>query len=274
MKRAHLVIAESGLDEAEGKSRLPALLDVTQSVSGLLLALFMWGHMLFVSTILISKDAMYSVVRMFEGYYLFGESYYWIVSVIVFGVICLFVLHAALAMRKFPASHRQYKILLVHKSTLEHGDTSLWFIQAYTGFAMFFLGSAHLFFMLVNPADIGPYSSADRVWGGMWPVYLLLLLAVELHGGIGLYRLAVKWGWFEGADAAASRRRLIRAKWSITVFFLLLGFLSLAAYMKIGMEHRDRAGERYHPDALQLQSQPGSGAIVGLVPGLSASLHP
>jgi fumarate reductase subunit C len=245
MKRDDILIADAGLDEVGGKSRLPAVLDLTQSLSGLLLALFMWGHMVFVSSILISKDAMYTVVKFFEGYYLFGRSYPWIVSVIVFGVICLFVLHAALAMRKFPSSYRQYKTLLVHKTALGHGDTGLWFIQVYTGFAMFFLGSAHLFFMLVNPGAIGPYASSDRVWGGMWPVYLLLLLAVELHGGIGLYRLAVKWGWFEGDDAASGRRRLVRAKWTITAIFLLLGLLSLAAYMKIGFEHQSRAGERY-----------------------------
>ena len=39
-----------------------------------------------------------------------------------------------------------------------------------------------------------------------------LLFCVELHGGIGLYRLAVKWGWFEGEDPNASRRRLKRAE--------------------------------------------------------------
>ena len=231
-------------------SRVPALLDLVQGLSGLLLALFMWGHMLFVSSILLGKDVMYTVTRLFEGYYFFGEPHPWIVSIVVFAVLLLFVLHAALAMRKFPASYRQYSILRQHQSKLRHTDTNLWFIQVYTGFAMFFLGSAHLFQMLVNPGDIGPYASADRVWGGMWPVYLLLLLAVELHGGIGLYRLAVKWGWFESDDPAVGRRRLIRAKWVITISFLLLGLASLAAYMKIGWEHQDRAGERYQPSVI------------------------
>ena len=54
--------------------------------------------------------------------------------------------------------------------------------------------------MLTRPHLIGPFESADRVWSGRyWPLYILLLLAVELHGGIGLYRLAVKWGWFAGS---------------------------------------------------------------------------
>ena len=46
----------------------------------------------------------------------------------------------------------------------------------------------------------------------MRPLYLLLLFAVETHGGIGLYRLALKWGWLEGRDPSASRRRLRIAK--------------------------------------------------------------
>ena len=210
MERERALIADSGCGEVDDKSRLPALLDLGQSLSGLLLALFMWGHLVFVSSILIGEDAMYAVTRMFEGYYLFGRSYPWLVSLAVFAVICLFVLHAGLAMRKFPASYRQYRDLRAHQSALRHGDTRLWLVQVYTGFAMFFLGSAHLFSMLVKPDQIGPYASADRVWGGMWPIDLLLLLAVALHGGIGLYRLALKWGWPTLGEANVSRRRLRR----------------------------------------------------------------
>ena len=54
---------------AARKSRWPARLDWVQSASGLLLALFMWGHMFFVSSILLGKDAMWSVTRFFEGYF-------------------------------------------------------------------------------------------------------------------------------------------------------------------------------------------------------------
>jgi fumarate reductase subunit C len=34
----------------------------------------------------------------------------------------------------------------------------------------------------------------------------------------------------------------------LTVFFLVLGLATLAAYIKIGIEHAPRAGERYTPD--------------------------
>jgi fumarate reductase subunit C len=177
--------------ERAPKSRLPAVLDLLQSGSGLGLALFMWFHMLFVSSILLGEDAMWTVARAFEGYFFFGKPYPALVAVAVGVVFSLFIAHAALAMRKFPSTHRQYSVLRRHMKNMRHSDTNLWFVQVYTGFAMFFLGSVHLFVMLTHPGEIGPYESGDRmVSSWMWPLYLLLLLAVELRGGIGLYRLA------------------------------------------------------------------------------------
>jgi fumarate reductase subunit C len=234
------------------KSRLPALLDLLQSGTGLVLALFMWFHMLFVSSILLGEDVMWSVARAFEGYYFFGKPYPALVAVAVATVFAIFIGHAALAMRKFPASYRQASVLRRHMKNMRHGDTNLWFVQVYTGFAMFFLGSVHLYVMLTHPAQIGPYESGDRmVTGWMWPLYLLLLLAVELHGGVGLYRLAVKWGWFMGKNPNAARKRMKALKWALTLFWLTLGLLTLGAYMKIGWEHRGSAGEPYVPTHLR-----------------------
>jgi fumarate reductase subunit C len=182
------------------KSRWPARLDLLQSASGLFLALFLVAHMFFVSSILISHDTFYTVARFFEAGWLFGTPQPWVVSCVVGGVLAVFVLHAWLAMRKFPANFRQYKVFAAHKAQLRHGDTGLWWIQLWTGFALFFLGTVHLYGMLTQPAAIGPYESADRIWTGtLWPLYLLLLFMVEVHGSIGLYRLALKWGWLEGA---------------------------------------------------------------------------
>lgn len=45
------------------KSKMPAKLDFIQSASGLFLGLFMWVHMVFVSTILVSKDFFNLVVH-------------------------------------------------------------------------------------------------------------------------------------------------------------------------------------------------------------------
>jgi fumarate reductase subunit C len=245
------IVAGVGLAGAARKSRWPARLDLLQSGSGLILALFMWGHMFFVSTILIGKDAMWTVTKFFEGYFFFGRSYPAIVSVVVAAVIALLVLHAFLALRKFPINYRQFSTFRSHMRMMRHDDTTLWAWQAFTGFALFFLAAPHLYVMLTRPELIGPFESADRVWtGNYWPLYVLLLLAVELHGGIGLYRLAVKWGWFEGTDPAATRRRLKTLKWALTAFFLVLGFATLAAYIKIGIEHAPQYGQPYVPASM------------------------
>jgi fumarate reductase subunit C len=259
MEHGSPLIASVGLVDRTRASRWPARLDLTQSLTGLLLVLFMWGHMFFVSSILLGKDAMWTVTKFFEGYFLFGRPYPWIVSVVVAMIIALVVVHALLAVRKFPASYRQYQAFRGHMRMMRHDDTTLWFWQVFTGFALFFLASVHLYVMLTRPDRIGPFESADRVWSEhFWPLYILLLLAVEFHGGIGLYRLAVKWGWFASADPNTARRRLKTIKWAITAFFLVLGLATLAAYIKIGIEHRDRAGERYVPSHLQAPAPSGS----------------
>ena len=229
-------------------SRWPARLDLMQSASGLLLGLFMWVHMFFVSSILLGKDAMWVVARFFEGYYVFGRSMPWLVSLFVATIFALFIGHAMLALRKFPANYRQYHVIRNHMKGMRHEDTTLWYWQVLTGFALFFMASVHLYIMMTRPERIGPYESADRVWSDMmWPLYLVMLFVVEVHGGVGLYRVALKWGWFEGKDPAATRRRLRVLKWSLTVFFLVLGLATLAAYMKIGMEHAPNYGEPYLP---------------------------
>ena len=248
MNHSSGVIAGVGLSDRPRKSHWPARMDFAQSATGLILGLFMWGHMFFVSTILVSKDLMWSVTKFFEGYFVLGKAYPVIVSFVVLTVIVLVVVHAFLAMRKFPANYKQYRDFIGHRKLLAHEDTTLWWVQVVTGFMLFFIATVHLYQMMMHPGDIGPYGSADRVWSGnWWPLYLVALFAVELHGGVGLYRLAVKWGWFEGANPNATRKRLKFLKWALTVFFLVLGLATLAAYMKIGYEHRHLVGERYTP---------------------------
>ena len=256
MANRNAIIAGVGLADAPRKSRWPARLDSIQSGTGLFLALFMWGHMFFVSSILISNDAMWTITKFFEGYFFFGHPYPVIVSFVVAAVIVLLVVHAFLAVRKFPIDYRQFTLFRGHMKMMRHEDTTLWYWQVVTGFGLFFFAAPHLYIMLTHPELIGPFESSDRVWSGhYWPLYIVLLLAVELHGGIGLYRLAVKWDWFGGADPKATRRRLKMLKWALTVFFLVLGFTTLAAYIKIGIAHAPNYGERYVPAALQAAPQ-------------------
>jgi len=239
----------------EGDRRWPARLDLLQGLSGLLLVLFMWAHMFAVSSILLGREAMYRVAQFFEGSLLFSTPQPWIVSIVALAIFLIFALHTLLALRKVPEGYRQWRVWYTHMRGMRHEDTSLWLLQVVTGLLLMFLAAAHLYQMMLHPGDIGPFASAGRVWSGRWwPMYLVLLFAVELHGGVGIYRLALKWGWFTDSEGRLPRRRLVRIKWSLTAFFLVLGLFTLAAYMKLGYEQRDQPGLRYSPPQQQLET--------------------
>lgn len=231
--------------------RLPrgaARLDLVQSATGAALVLFMWVHMALVSSILISDEAMSRVARALEGTYVFGRPIPLLVSLAAAIVGLLVLVHAVAALRRMPASYREYHVFRHHAQRLRHSDTWLWWLQVLTGLVIACTVPVHLYEMLMHPADIGPFESADRaVTGRMWPLGLVLLYAVEIHAGIGLYRLILKWGWFGAADPRRMRRRLRLAIGGIVAFFLVLGTLTLAAYVRIGLEHRAHAGQSYVP---------------------------
>ena len=235
-------------------NKLPARLDFIQSVTGVVLALFISGHILFESSILISHDAMYAMTQFFEGYYFLGETYPEIISVLALTVLAIIVVHAIVALRKFPSNYKQYKVMKEHMVRMNHHDTSLWAIQVITGFAMFFLASIHLYTMISQPEMIGPYASSERmVTEMMWPLYLLLLFAVVIHAGIGVYRLILKWGLFEADQQKfmKQRRALLRTiMYFVVTLYLTVGVFSLMRYMSIGYEHDFANGERYHPQGV------------------------
>ncbi|MCD6212592.1 MAG: fumarate reductase cytochrome b subunit [Sulfurovum sp.] len=236
----------TGKDRLGKKSKIPAKLDFLQSATGLVLALFISFHILFESSILIGKDAMYKLTKMFEGEPFIEGGEPLIISALAFVIFVIFILHAFIAMRKFPSSYKEYQRYRAHSKLLKHSDTNLWFIQISSGFVMFFLGSIHLYTMMTQPANIGPFASADRIYSDVaWPMYLMLLVSVILHAGVGVYRLIVKWGWLDGESPRANRIRSKKITQAAIVIYLVLGLVSLGTYIKIGYDHKDDYGSRY-----------------------------
>lgn len=227
----------TGVQTDGRKSRLPAKLDYIQSVTGAFLAVFMVGHMIFISSILISKEFMNTIAKFMELPFIFGNNPIMITFVAGF-ILLIFIMHAGIALRKFPSNYRQYKVSITHAHMMNHTDTRMWFVQVFTGFAMFFLGSVHLYIIMTHPEITADISANRMAIEWMAPLYLLLLLAVEFHGAIGLYRLALKWGWFLGENPKEGRKKLKLYKHLLTIFMLTLGVLSLAAFIKIGLENR------------------------------------
>jgi len=234
--------------------KTPARLDFLQSFTGLILALFIMGHLLFEASILISNEMMYKVTIMFEGYYFFGETYPGIVSFLAAAVFVIFILHAAIAMKKFPSSYRNYKVITLHMKSMKHEDSSLWMIQIATGFMMFFMGSIHLYIMLSEPSNIGPYASSSRIVDEyMGILYFLLLLSVVAHAFIGLYRLTLKWGFMEGENSKVSRARFKLLMKAMIALYIVVGLSSLTRYVYIGLTHDYSDGQRYVSPTINME---------------------
>ena len=235
-------------------NKMPAKLDFIQSSTGLILGLFIMGHILFEASILISNEMMYRVTIMFEGYYFFGETYPSIVSFLAMAIFTIFIIHSAIAIRKFPANYKQYKIMKIHTKRIKHEDSSLWIIQVITGFLMFFIGSVHLYIMVTQSNNIGPYASAYRIVEElMAPLYFILLISVIIHAFIGLYRLALKWGFMEGVSTKISRARFKRIMRFMIVVYIIMGTASLLRYTYIGFNHDFSNGEKYKSKTINIK---------------------
>jgi fumarate reductase subunit C len=170
-----------------GNGRTAAVLDILEAMSGFSLALFLWMHMIFVATIYFGADSFDAIAHTLDVTRL---SYAGIPPLII-----VFFLHFLLAARKIPPAYRQQRVLWAHAATLDHKDTWSWLVQVVTGMAILVLASIH-FWVVLSSWPIESSMSAYRISRlPYFLFYLVLLVLGELHAGLGLYRLAVKWGW-------------------------------------------------------------------------------
>lgn len=205
-------------------------LDLSQSVSGVILAIFLWTHLILVSSILFGPDVMTWVAHTMELSFLSddGHGYPWVVTAIAIGIGLLAGLHVLVAMHKLPLSLKQQRALNKQIHVIHHGDTGLWRWQAITGVVILLLLPVHLWLIGTAPETIGPQGSADRIWNqGAWLMYMPLLITVELHAAIGIYRVLLKWGLTQDMQ---TREKLKKAKTIASVLFVIVGFASLAAF--------------------------------------------
>lgn len=218
----------------DDRSRIPAKLDYWQSVTGLILGIFIVFHMIFEASILVSNDLMEQIAHFFELRFLVEGGVPLAVSALGAFIFTVFIIHALLAIRKFPNRYVEYEIYKKHSDAMKHSDTSLWLTQVITGFIMFFIGSVHLYYVMMNPTSIGPIMSGNRMTDDMFaPLYIILLVSVILHAFAGLYRLAVKWI----PMSKETRQNLIKIRNMSTVVFILLGLASIFRYIQIGLQN-------------------------------------
>lgn len=227
--------ARAPLAERARAARRELTLELASSASGAALALFMWGHMLFVASIWLGARGFDWLASGLERIFVAQPT--------VVAITALFLLHAALASRKIPAQLRERRRMRAIAQGLAaraggaasaaapHLDSALWIWQVRTGMVVLVLGSFHLGLVALDVltdlfgarVGIEAASTLERVGGGLWPLYAVLLLCVEFHASAGLYRIAIKWGF----GSRLSRRALRRIERALLAVFLGLGFVTL-----------------------------------------------
>jgi fumarate reductase subunit C len=198
--------------------KLSAYLDWMQMLTGAALILFMWCHLILVSSILIGPGAMNALAWFFETTYMAQVG-----GPLIF---LAFLVHFVLAARKIPFKTAEQRVMWANARRLRHTDTWLWIVQAATAMGILIMGGIHMWVVLTN-LPITAAKSAARIQTGFWFVfYLFLLPMVELHVGIGFYRILVKWGFLD----RPGRKTIKRKENMLTGIFIAVGLLSLLRY--------------------------------------------
>ena len=207
-----------------GGAQRELVLELLSGGSGLILAIFMWGHMVLVGSILTGRRGFDWMAQWLEDWYIAQPT--------VIVIFALFLLHAALASRKIPAKWRQRAELRRLAVDLQpHEESLLWIWQVRTGLVVLVLGSFHIILLALDVLTplfgerpgIEAATSLARVQAGLWLPYAILLVCVEFHASVGLYRLAIKWG----GGARLSRTTLRVLERILLWFFLGLGAVVL-----------------------------------------------
>ncbi len=198
--------------------RTAAYLDFIQMLTGVGLILFIYGHSILMASIDLGPETMNRMAKFLE------DSYMAQVGGPLIAII--FLVHFVLAARKIPFRSQEQRIMLDHSRLLHHLDTWLWVIQAGTAMIILIMGSIHIWTVLTS-LPISAAKSAARIQGGSWLIfYIILNPMIQLHVGIGLYRIGVKWG-----VVTRSNRPFYKLFVTIlTLIFIILGAFTLVSF--------------------------------------------
>ena len=204
-----------------GPVRTEAYLDLLQMATGVGLVAFMWAHMILVASVNLDFGGgrvMNAIAHFFEATYM---------AQLGGPLIALVMLaHFVLAARKLPFRAREQQAMWRHSISFNHLDTWLWVIQAATAFIILIMGCIHMWTVLTN-LPITAAKSAARIQGGWWLLfYVVLLPMIELHVGIGIYRIGVKWGWIKRSN----RKALHGFENKLTLTMIGIGLITLFTF--------------------------------------------
>ena len=203
------------------RPRRDACLDWLQMLSGAALVLFMWCHMLLVSSVILSPKVMNGIAWFFEATYMVQIG-----GPIIFVV---FIAHFVLAARKIPFTANGQETAWAHAKMLHHRDTWLWIVQIVTAMIVLVMGAIHMWVVL-NDLPISAERSAARIASGGWLwFYIILLPLIELHVSIGAYRIGVKWGFI----TTENRPKAKKLEMYMFCGFIVIGVITLLVFLAL-----------------------------------------
>lgn len=192
------------MNRAASLGRRQLWYEIASGGSGLLLALFMFGHTFLVGSILAGAQGFDWVALTLEIYYVAQPT--------VVVILVLFLVHAFYAGRKIPAELRRRRCMIRLAQGLaagghgtaakRHDESILWIWQVRTGLVILVLGAFHIGLIsldVLTPlfgdrVGIEAATTLARERAGLWLPYAILTICISFHTAVGLYRLAIKWG--------------------------------------------------------------------------------
>ncbi|MEG2172292.1 MAG: succinate dehydrogenase/fumarate reductase cytochrome b subunit [Desulfovibrionaceae bacterium] len=199
------------------RSTLPGRTDLAQSLSGVILAVFTLMHLCLVSSVLLSPVIMDGLGWMLEESYLAQ----------IFGplIFLLLIFHFTLAARKIPFSTEGLSVYLQHAKEMRHQSTWEWLAQVVSALVVLVFASIHMYEVLTT-LPITAAKSALREQGGWTPLYIVLLISVGIHLSLGLFRVAVKYGYVTAENRAVWQRRT----YMLIAAYIIIGFATMVRF--------------------------------------------
>ncbi|MBI4339393.1 MAG: hypothetical protein HY680_05520 [Chloroflexi bacterium] len=199
-------------------ARATAFMEIALTLTGLALSLFMLMHLGLLFSILLGRTSMDALARFLERYFLLqiGASF----------LVLFLVMHVMLVMRKVPTTLTRQWAMLRHMRAMKHWDTWTWAFQGVSGIALLVLVAIHIWVVLTD-LPVQSAKSGERVFQIYLWFYIPLVVLVESHLNVGLYRAAAKWH-------VLSRRLAHPILLVFTGMVLGLGVAILVTFYRVG----------------------------------------
>ena len=165
--------------------RIDVIVEGIQMVSGLLLVVFLWTHMVFVAAIWLGVNAFNTLAHFMDVFGLLPATVVFLILVI--GA------HIGAVIRRVPRQWQEQKILWRHAKLIHHSDTWSWLFQAITGVALLALVIVHI--AVVTYGGINANLSSSRVHGGFLVFLRCAAIALRIPCERRAVPIFVKWGW-------------------------------------------------------------------------------